>query len=251
MSGKLEQCLNDYYEYHHSILLPTLRDISNKVEENTLKLHQAIGFNMVIAHALDYMLAIENARSDEPVSRKSIMQKLDHSYKVEGGKFINNKFQLIDAVNNSMKHINLHPGRYKKLIEEYGNMSFRLLIEESGIVYMKTEHYQFDYGRIVLRSICKILNFSYDDHEIILGTIDGEDGCIEVYDPSLDPTDPSTAIDRMIEYCNPTCIDCDEGEEECTCEEYVYGNTAGEFSPDFDSEFDVNSTMSEIGSSWK
>jgi hypothetical protein len=185
------------------------------------------------------------------VYRGSIIQKLDHGYKVEGGKFTNNKFQLIDAVNNSMKHINLDPGRYKKLIKEYGNMNFKLLVEKSGIVYMKTGRYQFDYGRIVLRSIGKILNFSYDEHESILSTIDGEDVFSGAYDPSLDPSDPSTAIDRMTENCNHTCIDCDEGEEKCTCEEYVYGDTSGEFSPDFDSEFDVDSTMFEIGSSWK
>lgn len=114
MSDKLEQCLLDYYDYHHSILLPTLYEIDEKVSSNTLKLHQAIGFNMVIAHALDYMLAIQKERTDEQVSRKSIMQKLDIGYHIEGGRFTNNKFQLIDAVNNSMKHITLAPNRYKK-----------------------------------------------------------------------------------------------------------------------------------------
>ncbi|EMK3512074.1 hypothetical protein V8094_004610 [Vibrio parahaemolyticus] len=251
MSDKLEQCLLDYYDYHHSILLPTLYEIDEKVSSNTLKLHQAIGFNMVIAHALDYMLAIQKERTDEQVSRKSIMQKLDIGYHIEGGRFTNNKFQLIDAVNNSMKHITLAPNRYKKLIDEYGHMSFRLLVEDAGVVYMKTERYQFDYGRIVLRSISKILGFSYDEPDIILSTIDGEDGYIDAYDPYLDSSDPSTAIDRMIEYCNPTCFDCDEGESECTCEECRYGDVSGEFSPDIDHEFDVESTMAEIGSSWK
>lgn len=250
-SNKLEQCLQDYYDYHHFILLPTLYEVDEKVSNNSLKLHQAIGFNMVIAHALDYMLAIQKERSDEEVNRKSIMQRLDNGYHIEGGKFTNNKFQLIDAVNNSMKHIRLAPQRYKKLIDEYGHLSFRLLVGDSGIVYMKTERYQFDYGRIVLRSISKTLGFSYDEPDMILDTIDGEDGYIEAYDPDLDPSDPSTAIDRMVEYCNPTCIDCDEGENDCTCEEFRYGDVLGGFCPDFDHEFDVDSTMAEIGSSWK
>lgn len=47
---------------------------------------------MVIAHALDYLLAIENARSSQQITRKQIMQKLDSTNSVEGGKFINNKF---------------------------------------------------------------------------------------------------------------------------------------------------------------
>ncbi|MBN7280189.1 hypothetical protein GU254_15770 [Vibrio cholerae] len=251
MSDKLEQCLKDYYDYHHSILLPTLYEIDEKVSSNALKLHQAIGFNMVIAHALDYMLAIQKERTDDQVSRKSIMQKLDIGYHIEGGRFTNSKFQLIDAVNNSMKHITLDPDRYKKLIDEYGHMSFRLLVEDAGVVYMKTERYQFDYGRIVLRSISKILGFSYNAVDYILSTIDGEAGHIDTYDPYLDSSDPSTAIDRMIEYCNPTCVDCDEGENECTCEEFKYGDLLGEFSPDIDHDFDVESTMAEIGSSWK
>ncbi|ALS33056.1 hypothetical protein PTRA_a1915 [Pseudoalteromonas translucida KMM 520] len=55
----------------------------------------------------------------------------------------------------------------------------------------------------------------------------------------------------MIEFCNRTCFDCDEGENECTCEEFRYGDVLGVFSPDIDREFDVDSTMVEIGSSWK
>lgn len=253
MSDKLEQCLQDYFDYHHLILLPTLDEIDRKVSSNNLSLHQAIGFNMVIAHALDYMLAIQKERSDKDVSRKSLMQIIDKANYIYGGKFTNDKFQLIDAVNNSMKHITLEPKRYKEIIDEYGHMSFRLLVEESGIVYMRTEHYQFDYGRIVLRNISKILGFSYDEPDIILSTIDGDCGAMDTgsYDPDLDPLDPSTAIDRMVEYCNPTCIDCNELENNCTCEEFRYGNVRGEFNPDYDHEFNVDSTMAEIGSSWK
>lgn len=251
---KLEQCLNNYHQYHHSILSPTLSEIDKKVSDNDLKLHQAIGFNMIIAHALDYLLAIENARHTEDSEKKSrndIMQKLDAVYSVNGGKFTNNKFQLIDAVNNSIKHINLDPKRYSKMISEYGEMSFRLLVEESGIIYLKTEHYQFDYGRIVLRNIANLLNYEYEEPDGILHILDGGAVCFGVYDPSLDSSDPSTAIDRMIEYYNYVCLDCGEGENECTCEQYIYGSSAGEFNPDIDQNFDVESVISEISSSWK
>lgn len=90
----------------------------------------------------------------------------------------------------------------------------------------------------------------YDDPEIILGTLDCEP--IEYCTPDyLDPSDPMTAIDRMVHYCNPVCVDCGEGEEECSCENFLYGEENGEFSPEFDDNFDIESTMSEIGCSWK
>lgn len=157
-------------------------------------------------------------------------------------------------VNNSIKHINLDPNRYRELIDEYGSLSFRLLVEKSGIVYMKTKRYQFDYGRIILRNISKVLDFTYEYEEIdcILDILDGNDcSTIDVYDPALDPSDPTTAIDRMIEYCNPCCIDCGEYGDDCKCEEYVYGNSTGEFNPDYNQDFDIESTMMEISSSWK
>lgn len=161
-NAKLEECLNDYFDYHHLILLPSLRDLEGKVSDNELRLHQAIGFNMILAHAIDYLFAIENARGSKN-SRKDLMKQLDEGYAVEGGKFRNGKFQLIDAVNNSIKHIHLDNNRYKKIIKEYGNMSFRLLVEKSGIIYFRTDNYKFDYGRVVLRNISEVLNFSYDD----------------------------------------------------------------------------------------
>lgn len=33
---ELKQHLNDYYDYHHSILLPTFEEINEKVSTNTL-----------------------------------------------------------------------------------------------------------------------------------------------------------------------------------------------------------------------
>ena len=246
---KINECLNYYFDYHHSILLPSLKDLYCKVTDNELRLHQAIGFNMILAHALDYLLAIEKARGLEK-NKKDLMKQLDEGYAVEGGKFRNGKFLLIDAVNNSIKHIHLNNSRYKKIINEYGHMSFRLLVEKSGIIYFRTKNYQFDYGRVVLRNISEVLNFSYDDPEIIIGTLDCEP--IEYCPPDyLDPSDPTTAIDRMVDYCNPVCLDCGEGEEECNCEKFLYGEENGEFSPVFDDDFDLQSTMSEIGSSWK
>jgi len=249
MHKQLEECLIDYFDYHHLILLPSLRELKDKVTDNKLRLHQAIGFNMVIAHALDYLLAIEKARGSEK-SRESLMEQLDKGYAADGGKFQNGKFQLINAVNNSIKHIHLDKCRYKKIINEYGNMSFRLLVEEAGIIYFRTDNYQFDYGRIVLRNISEVLNFSYDDPEIILGTLDCEPIYCSVPD-HLDPSDPMTAIDRMIHHCNPVCVDCGEGEEECNCKKFLYSKETGDFCPRFDNDFDLESTISEIGSSWK
>ena len=170
---KLEDCLVDYFDYHHLILLPSLRELEGKVTDDKLRLHQAIGFNMLIAHALDYLLAIEKSRGSEN-NRKSLMKQLDEGYAVDGGKFRNGKFQLIDAVNNSIKHIHLDKNRYKRIVNEYGDMSFRLLVEDEGIIYFRTDNYQFDYGRVVLRNISEVLNFSYNEPEIILATLDCE-----------------------------------------------------------------------------
>jgi len=246
--NNIETCLNDYFDYHHSILLPTFRELENKISNNVLRLHNAIGFNMIIAHALDYLLAIEMVRGSNS-SRKKLMIKLDEGYSNNGGYFSNGKFQLVDAVNNSIKHINLDGKRYSRLIKKYGDMSFRLLYEKDGIVYFKSQNYQFDYGRVVLRGISNILNFTYDEPEIILGTLDCLPTiyCLPDY---LDSSDTSTAIDRMIDYCNPICLDCREGEDECNCDMFIYGKKAGDFNSDIDHSFNLELTLSEIGNSW-
>lgn len=244
-----KQCLLDYTQYHHSILLPALDDLEERVEERNLRLHQAIGLNMVISHALDYLLAIECARGNK-IGRKKLMEKMDKYFSIAGGKFVNGKFQLIDAVNNSVKHINLDANRYEKLVTEYGPMSFRLLTEVEGSIFFVTRKFKFDYGRVVLRNVSQILNFSYDEPDCILALLDGENLVIPMDEP-FNPSDPATAIDRMISHCNPECKDCGELELECNCDKFVYGVSNGEFCPHINQNFDCEAVMREIGSSWR
>ena len=247
LSANLEKSLEDYSFYHHNILVPALDAVQSKVSSDTLKLHEAIGYNMQVAQSIDYLLAIEKARGTD-VTRKGLIMLLDDYYGTSGGIFSNGKFQLVDAANNAIKHVNLDPKRYKQVVSEYGPMDFKLLEEKDGKIFFKTKNYKFDYGRVVLRNIAKVMNFSYDEPDVILGFLDCEQ-CYECGDEY--PDEPEFAIDRMIDYCNPVCLDCGEGERECACSEFVYGNKNGEFNADFAPGELIDSVMEQIGSSWK
>ncbi|MCD6725513.1 hypothetical protein LT012_19305 [Vibrio cholerae] len=103
------------------------------MEKNTVQLHHAYSFNAILAHAIDYIIFI--ASKEKNVGRAASVRGFDDKYYVEGTVRINNKFQLLDAVNNSFKHVELDKNRYKYLIETYGELSFHCLKEENGKIF--------------------------------------------------------------------------------------------------------------------
>ncbi|WP_457554248.1 hypothetical protein [Desulfobacula sp.] len=75
--------------------------------------------------------------------------------------------------------------------------------------------------------------------------------------PSLDRYDmfdydyePQDAIDRMIDACNPICLDCGEGKEECNCPEFIYNGKKGNFKPTTDRNFNFDDVMSQISGAY-
>jgi hypothetical protein len=207
-------------------------------------LHHVYSFNAILAHAIDYMLFIANKMKS--ATRGSLIKEFDERYAVDGCQHINNKFTLLDAVNNSFKHVELDKKRYKKLIEKYGELSFHCLKSESGKIFFDMPDYKFDYSRVVLRPIAAIFNCrlrtANDIDDFINGRICGSTsyGHFE-YD-----CEPYDAIDRLVDACNPECMDCGEGADDCDCPNFIYGGNRGEFSGNVDPNFDFEDVMSNI-----
>ena len=51
----ISACCKNYIEYRKNILAPAKEDLFNILHSNNLKLHQAVSFNFLIAHAIDYI----------------------------------------------------------------------------------------------------------------------------------------------------------------------------------------------------
>ncbi len=230
--------------YLNDVLIPASDEFFGLLRDNELKLHHVFSFNAILAHAIDYMLFIAKKMID--VSRGGFIKSFDERYSVDGCEHINNKFALLDAVNNSFKHVELDQGRYKKLIEKYGDLSFHCLKNEDGKVFFTMPSHRFDYSRVVLRPIAAIfncgLNTANDIDDFINGRICGSTGYGH-FDYDYEPHD---AIDRMIDHCNPECMDCGEGSEDCDCPNFVYESNRGEFNPNTDPSFDFDDVMSNI-----
>ncbi|WP_072055714.1 hypothetical protein [Aliivibrio fischeri] len=233
-----------FISYLTNVLEPAEREFLSKVEENKVQLHHVFSFNAILAHAIDYMVFIAN--KEKKVFRSALVLDFDNKYYVEGSVHINNKFQLLDAVNNSFKHVELDQKRYKELIEIYGELSFHCLKEESGKVFFSMPNFRFDYCRVVLRPIAAIFTCGLEKHEDVIDFINGDIcGALAYGDFDYEPHD---AIDRMIDHCNPQCMDCGEYGDDCDCSEFVFGDVTGEFNPDRDPNFDFDDVMSQISS---
>lgn len=229
--------------YINKIIKPAGEEFTDLLQCNNLKLHHAYSFNFILAHAVDHILFSIVPKAP---TRTAFIMSFDEKYEVEGCEHINNKFQLLDAINNSLKHVSLDPARYKKLIDMYGDIDSRSLYERNGKVYIKTEHYTFDYGRVVLRPIYQIFNCGLSDIHDVIEFINGRVFGSFGYGEFLYDYEPYDAIDRMIDHCNPVCMDCGELADECECTSFVYKNQKGDFNPDQDSNFDFEDVMSQI-----
>lgn len=233
-----------FLSYKNDVLIPASQEFFDFLDENKLKLHHAFSFNAILAHAIDYMVFIAQKHSN--ISRKNFIRSFDEKYAVDGCIHINNKFSLLDAVNNSFKHVELNKTRYQHLIDIYGDLSFHCLNQKQGKIFFEMPSHKFDYSRVVLRPVAAIFNCDLhntnDVDDFINGRICGSTG----YGRFSYSYEPHEAIDRMIDACNAECMDCGEDGNNCDCQQFVYANHRGEYSPNLDPNFQFEDVMSEI-----
>ncbi|HIF9328182.1 hypothetical protein HWA77_21595 [Photobacterium damselae subsp. damselae] len=244
-NGKSEEKDAEYLlRYINDVLIPSSQEFFSLLDENKVALHHAFSFNAILAHAIDYMVFISNKMTS--VNRKDFIHKFDEKYYVDGCAHINNKFRLLDAVNNSFKHVELHQKRYPDLIEKYGELNFHSLKANEGKIFFKAPFFSFDYCRVVMRPIAVIfqcgLQTTNDVDDFINGRICGSNG----YGHFSYDYEPHDAIDRMIDACNPECMDCGEYEDDCDCPNFIYGDNLGDFNGNVDSIFDFEDVVSHI-----
>lgn len=249
----LRQASADFQRYLQTILVPSMQSLLLDANARRLSLHRVFGANLFIAHAVDYVHAMRQAQGIKE-SRKEFVRRFDELFGVEGTRLSNRKFELIDAVNNAVKHIRLDPARYPELTQRYGSISFQSLFEEDGRVLCLLEGYRFDYVRVVLQPAYAALSgWEFEDEAEVWRFARGE-LVADVYtheDALMSSDDPVDAIDQMIVANNPRCFHCDEGEDDCVCAEYVFEGERGEFVPRFRSDFDFHGVMARISGAYR
>jgi hypothetical protein len=249
----LEQACRDFSQYVQAIVDPAMNHLFAEMQRRPVRLHEVFGANLFMAQAVDYIRAIRTAAGISQ-SRTDLVREFDEIYSVGGAQIGNRKFELIDAINNSLKHISLDPDRYSHLFTKYGQMNFRSLVEEDGLVLCILQGYRFDYARVVLRQAYEA--FSGIDHGSIEDVLDfargnaAADGWTGV-DELMSSSDPTDAIDQMIAHCNPACEDCGELEADCHCAQFEYDGVEGHFVSRFHANFDFNTVMSRISGAFR
>ncbi|MCX6073528.1 MAG: hypothetical protein NTY39_04335 [Campylobacterales bacterium] len=233
--------------YINDVLIPSSEEFMKLLANNQVMLHHAFSFNAILAHAIDYMVFL--AKKMGAATRIAYIKEFDEKYNVSGAIHISNKFRLLDAINNSFKHVELdkNTSRYKDLIETYGELTFHSLKSNNGKVYFEMPTYKFDYGRVILRPIAVIFDCQLQSTKDVIDFIKGNrkgSFCYESFD-NLYEYEPWDAIDRMIDYCNPQCMNCGEYQN-CECSSYNYASIKGESKPNTDPKFEFKSVMSEI-----
>lgn len=230
--------------YINDVLIPASNEFFKLLGCNNVNLHNVFSFNAILAHSIDYMVFI--AKKMTSASRTEFINNFDKRYSIDGCEHINNKFSLLDAINNSFKHVELDKKRYPELIEKYGDLSFHSLRDKGGKIFFDMPPYSFDYSRVVLRPIAAIFNCGLkttnDVDDFINCRICGSTG----YGNFGYDYEPHDAIDRMIDYCNSECMDCGESSEDCDCQNFIYGDNNGNFNPNTDPSFDFKDAMSNI-----
>ncbi len=233
--------------YLKNVLMPASYEFSQLLEKNQVRLYHAFSFNSIVTHAIDYMVFI--AKMMGTASRAQFICEFDGKYYVQGSQHINNKFRLLDAINNSFKHVELDSTRYPDLIYTYGELSIHSLKESDGKVFFVMPNYRFDYCRVVLKPVAATFDCGLETPEDILKFVNGDIcGCAPNGNFCYE-YESHDSIDRMIDYCNPACLDCGEGKENCDCQTFFYAGKRGEFAPDQDPNFDFENVMSNISGS--
>lgn len=254
--------LKRFDSFLSDILIPAADEFSRKLGRDEVRLHDAFSMSYFIAHTLDHITACSQRIRLVGNGRPDRVKVFDELFSVAGGRFQNMKFRLVDAVNNSLKHVELTHKHYKELKTLYGLSDFQVLKENDGRVMYERSGYRFDYGRVVLRPIIEEVTATYsledapERCELAYGFIKHIDLAISsrgnirqvpyAIDTPYDESDPSTAIDRIIDRCNPVCLDCGEGESECHCDTFVYGESTGKFAANYDEIFDFDLVLSQI-----
>ncbi|MFJ2289521.1 hypothetical protein ACIOUF_24730 [Pseudomonas iridis] len=252
ITEEIQQACDDYRHYIEFILEPARSELEEKVRAGEVKLHQAFGANLILAHSVDYLQAVRAAIGIKE-TRKNLVQTFDEKFSVAGAYISNRKMELIDAINNALKHIRIDPIRYKNLGDQYGQISFKTLVEDEGCVICYLEKYRFDYCRVVLLPALRALsNWNFEFAEDVLSFAKGDMKCDMIScSDTYDPDDPSTAIDRMIELCSSPCMNCEEEAEDCRCSQYVFAGEEGHFEPLHSvSEEDFEFIMNQISPSY-
>ncbi len=246
MDANLSSACDNYLAYLEKILRPSAESFLQMVSSNKVQLHNAFGINLFLAHAVDYIHAIRLAAGTKE-SRKELVQGFDSRFGVTGSRVGSRKFEMIDALNNALKHIQLDEARYRALTEQYGTISFNCLVPDDGRVLCILEGYRFDYSRVVLRPAIEALSgWHFSDLEDVLDFANG-DAIFENCPAHIgDDDDP---IDQMITYCNPVCDDCAEPETDCLCATFVYDGEKGAFAHNFNHNFDA--VMSRISGAYR
>lgn len=247
MDSALALACDNYRLYVQRILNPATVNFNQRVSNNELELHHVFGTNLFVAHAVDYIQAVRKAAGIKE-SRTMLVQAFDERFGVDGGRFRTKKFELIDGINNALKHIQLDDKRYAALIQAYGTISFNCLVPDNGRILCHLDGYRFDYSRVVLRpAIDALAGWTFEDPAEVLEFVCGESR-VESLSELSDQDDP---IDQMIAYCNPDCDDCGELESSCLCGTFVYDGSAGSFAPNFNATFDFDGVMSRISGAYR
>lgn len=258
MTDEIAAACDDYRKYVKNILLPASQDLHSTVAKQEALLHQVYGINLVTAHSIDYLLAIKTAATGEK-GRTALVKQFDDLYSVPGAHIRNRKMELIDAINNGIKHIRLNEKRYQEVIRQYGAISFQSLVQHDGRVLCLLENYRFDYCRVVLMpALSTLVREDLKSNEDVFAFAMGDVSVCD-YDEEMsyasyrgygyDEDDP---IDQMIEMCNPPCVNCRESEGSCICSEYKFDGKPGEFEPMFTPSADeIDHAMSQISPSWR
>ncbi|MFZ3282928.1 hypothetical protein [Pseudomonas sp.] len=253
MNEKLEIACADFRHYVTQILEPAKDDLEEKVRKGDVSLYQAFGANLILAHSVDYLQAVRSATGIDE-TRTALIQMFDEKFSIAGAYLGNRKMELIDAINNALKHIRIDPKRYRNLGERYGQISFQSLVEQDGYVWCHLEEHRFDYCRVVLLPALRALSsWQFDSTEDVLHFARGDFLVMETsfYPDEYDPDDPSTAIDQMIELCNPPCRNCELHADDCLCTRYVFAGERGQYEPAYTpTASEINELMSHISPSY-
>lgn len=247
---KLTEACKDFLSYHANILSPAAEEFFLELDRDTLSLHRVFGVNMLAAHAMDYLHAIRTANG-ETIGRSALLEHFDEQYAHDDAALSNRKFELVNLLNNSLKHVEVDRNRSsnKAALQHYGPIRFGSLTEKEGRIYCLLQQYRFDFSRVVLRSVLEPLTrlvFSDEADVVDFAT------CEWVWekDVGFDTDDP---IDQMIEHCNPPCVNCGEAERECECATFVFNGEEGRFEPlrPDNYQFDFDSVMSQISGAYR
>ncbi len=249
-NSEVAKACEDFLSFHTKILCPAAEEFFSELEGDSLSLHRAFSVNMLAAHTMDYLHAIRCANGDT-ITRSTLIKQFDEFYSDEEAALANRKFELVNLLNNSLKHIELDLDRpaNKAALQHYGPIRFGALTEQNGRVYCLLQKYRFDFGRVILRSILNPLTrIVFTDNMDVIDFATGEWIWQEASDFEND--DP---IDQMIEYCNPACANCGELERECECTSFTFDGKNGRFEPlHLDSyQFDFDSVMAQISGAYR